>query len=85
MTFLLNINNSMNVFSLNTHSGDRPLYDNLIALGEKFPGIIEDIEMYPLSSIAIERGEEVEYNSFKSRLDGISPSIGKNNDGPKLG
>ncbi|MBR3897697.1 MAG: hypothetical protein IKJ43_00260 [Bacilli bacterium] len=85
MMNLLDINDSMNLFSLNTHDGDRPLYGNLLALGEKFPEIIEDVEMYPLSSIAVERGEEEEYHSFKSSLDEISDSIDKGKTGPKLG
>ena len=71
MTSLLNINNDMNVFSTNFHSGERNLFDNLIALGERFPEIINSIKEYPLFTMAIERGEEERYAKFVSQLENI--------------
>ena len=64
MNSLLSINNDMNVFSSNGHTGERPLYDNLLSLVKNFPEMNEDIESYPLRTIAYERGEEQLYNDF---------------------
>ena len=72
MTSLLGINNDMNVFNLSTHSGPRPLYNNIIALVEMYPELKDEVMLYPLSSMAIERDEEVMYEDFSSKLSGIS-------------
>lgn len=71
MNSLLDINNAMNAFSLNYHSGERKLYDSLLALGERFPELISSIKGYPLLTIAIERGEEDAYAHFVSKLDNL--------------
>ena len=71
MNSLLEINNDMNVFSLNFHSGDRNLYDSLVALGGRFPEIISSIKDYPLFTMAVERGEEEKYAKFVSQLENL--------------
>lgn len=84
MNSLLSINESMNIFSLSVHAGDRPLYKDLIKLGESYPDIIDEIDAYPLKTIAIERDELEEYANFENSLSSLSSS--KNNvQGPKLG
>ncbi len=85
MNSLLSINNDMNVFSLNTHSGDRPLYSNLVALGEKFPWVVDSIKDYPLFTMAIERNEEMQYNMFVSQLENLFVKRDDVKRGPRLG
>lgn len=83
MSSLLTVNDKQNVFCLNTHTGKRPLYGSLAVLYEKFPGIAEDINNYPLATIAAERGEEAEYSVLEEKMNQVLSS--NVNQGPRLG
>jgi len=71
MNSLLEINNDMNVFSSTYHSGERILYNNILALIRKFPEIKTDVEILPLYIMAVERGEEEQYAKFVSQQENL--------------
>lgn len=84
MNSLLEINNNMNVFSLNSHSGDRPLYSNLIYFGKRHPKIISSIKEYPLFTMAVERGEEEQYARFVTQLENLYINRDELKKGPRM-
>lgn len=82
MEKLLIINESMNAFRTSVHNGPRHLYDDLVFLQSSFSRIKkEDVALWPIGTLAIERGEEAEYVAYEQQLNSISDLMERSNDG----
>lgn len=84
---LLDVNRNMNAYSLSSHLGDSPLYDNLLSLGLKFPELDLDFSTYPLYTIAAEGNYMDAYGEYLLEHEKMKMHVNEDEikKGPRLG